>query len=180
MNSKWNKTIVALCGLLLSTGCSYFGVSSFSMDSGGSGSGSSDRECLVDVWLDSNACEHGQVWCEISSSVSRTPKFKYAINDADQMGRVKSVIINVFREFNDGWSSNADFIVIATDTNDPKAQMKPTKVYDFGSPSETIKIMDGSGNTLEGMKLEAGMKYLMNVAVSADKSQTCGVVFFTP
>ncbi len=109
--------------------------------------------------------------------MSTRPKVKYEITEADKMGRLNSVIINIFREFDGGWASKADFIVTAKNASDPEGQMKTGKVYSLGAKSDALNFMDGNGNVLDEIKLEPGMKYLMNFVVSADRSESVGVVF---
>jgi len=87
--------------------------------------------------------------------------------------------LNIFREFQGEYSSNADFIVTAADVNNPDAQMKPGTVYDLGAPGKDLRIMDRNGKNLEVLKLDPGTKYLMNFVISADQSETGQVEFKT-
>jgi hypothetical protein len=171
------KRTALLCGLSLIAGCSYFsGHVNVGSDRGKS-SASQERQSYVRVWLDDNQATPGRVRCEIAQPISLGPKLRYEITEPEKLGRVTNVTINIFHEFNGGWSNNVDFIVIASDTNNPDAQMKPGVDYHLGSPGGDIRIMDGNGNTLDRVALESGTKYLMNFVVRADRSETVGVEF---
>jgi len=131
----------------------------------------------VKVWLDGKEAIPGEVRCSISSAVSASPKLKYEITAPEKMGRVTSVMINIFQEFDGKPSGQASFIVIAADTNNPDAQMAPGEAYDLGAPGDFLRIMDGQGNALEKLVFESGMKYYMNFVVAADQSETVQVEF---
>ena len=174
MKNRQLLSNVLVGALVLAGGCAMFEKYLGGTETAKSESG---RESNVRVWLDDSECKWGDVWCEVGSSVGTGPKLKYEIVDADKMGAVSSVIINIFPEEGDGWSSGASHIVLAKDTNNPDAQMKPGTVYPLGSPPDEIRVMDGGGNTVAGVKLESGKKYLMNFVVSAAQSETVGVTF---
>ncbi len=172
----------ALCGLLAITGCSYLGYINIVSDdssSGSSGSSSGGRESYVRVWIDNNPAtmSEGDARCKINSAISHGPKIKYEITEPEKIGKITNVTINMFHEFDGGWSQNVDFIVIASDTNNPDAQMKPGREYHLGSPGDDLKIMDGNGNTLERITLTQGTKYLMNFVVRGDRSETVSIEF---
>ncbi len=136
-------------------------------------------ETYVAVWLDGMKAEMGDVYCSVGGSVSTGPTVRYEITDDDKIGRVSTVIINIFREFGDGWSSNADFVVTAKDINNPDAQLKQMVNYNLGDPGSDVQIIDRSNQTVGAVTLDPGTRYLMNFVVSADRSETVQVEFKT-
>ena len=133
MQNRQLLSTVLVGALVLAGGCAMF-----EKYLGGTETAKSESERMsnVRVWLDDSECNWGDVWCEVGSAVGAGPKLKYEIVDADKMGAVSSVIINIFPEEGDGWSSGASHIVLAKDTNNPDAQMKPGTVYPLGSPPD--------------------------------------------
>jgi hypothetical protein len=178
MIDRMMKTTVFSCGLMVIAGCSlmdkFFGAKEPQPQMA-----ASQQESYVSLWLDGTQAKAGEVRSSIAQPVGVSPKLKYEISKPEKLGRVSNVIINIFREFEGGYSSNADFIVTAADVNNPDAQMKPGVVYDLGAPGKDLRIMDRNGKTLETLKLDAGTKYLMNFVISADRSETVQVEFKT-
>ncbi len=176
---RLTKMTVLLCGLTLVAGCDMLGGFGVSSSQPQKQQEPQQPERYVRVWLDDHPAEPGDATCQVATPVSCSPKLKYEITQPAKLGRVSSVIINIFREFDGGWSGKTDYIIIATDTSNPDAQMKPGVVYDLAAPGEALRIMDHNNKTVEGVKLEPGLKYLMNFVVSADKSETASIEFST-
>ncbi|UCF35144.1 MAG: hypothetical protein JSV78_07530 [Phycisphaerales bacterium] len=175
MSGRSIKPLAFTFGLLLLMGCSYLGI-----DMGkGPAQAQQAADCLVRVWVDGKEAPCVEGWREIKQPVDTDLKLKYEIPHPEKMGDVKSVMINIFPDFNGQPSGQADFIVFATDTNNPDAQMKAGKLYDLSKKIEELTYMDENSKRVDGIKLKPGTKYYMNFVVSADRSETASVVFTT-
>lgn len=131
----------------------------------------------IDVFIDGQKAEKnmlkqaamGHSNYKIKERISTRPKLRVELKKPEDTGRVKEVIVNIFREHKSGYSSQADWVVIG----DP-VKMMPGTEYDLGAGSG-LKIYDFNNNPASGVTLQNGMKYQFNVVVVADQSETAAV-----
>ncbi|MCA9242418.1 MAG: hypothetical protein KDA32_00575 [Phycisphaerales bacterium] len=140
----------------------------------------------VSVYVDGTAAKRDQFKqaatgysrYNVSGQVSTSPSVRFEIGDPDKMGRVTSVIINIYQKFEADYSHQADFTIVAN-SNDPAAQMRPGQTYNLGALPAGFRVLDISGSTVSGVSLDPGKQYLMNLTIRADKSETAQVYFET-
>ena len=183
MKSKLMGIAACLTGcLVLLSGCSGSGAAS----SGGRMSLNLMRkDSHLKIWLDGQEGKQstfkkaatGYSRFNIKEQVSDAPKLKFEIEDPDKFGRITMVTVSIFQKFEADYSHQAEFTIVAKDTNNPEAQMKPGMEYDLGNPGTDFKVLDLTGNEVTGIKLLPGMEYQLQLIVRADKSET-GQVFF--
>lgn len=116
---------------------------------------------------------------KISDPVSTSPKLEYRITKPEKMGRITVVTVAIHQEFEADFSHQADFTIVARDTNNPDAQMKPDTEYDLSNPGQGFKILDVRGNEVPKVDMKPGMRYQVVLTVRADRSQTAVVEFRT-
>lgn len=116
---------------------------------------------------------------KIKEPVSTSPKLEYTITDPEKMGRITMVTVSIFQAFRGDYSHQADFTILAVDTNNPDAQMKEGVEYDLSNPGEGFKILDVTSKEIDTVKMTPGMKYKAMLTVKADKSQTAIIYFET-
>jgi hypothetical protein len=116
---------------------------------------------------------------KISEPVSTAPKLEYRITHPEKMGRITGVTVSLYREFEADFSHQPDFTIIAADTNNPEAQMKPETEYDLSNPGEGFKVLDLTSNQVERVEMEPGRRYTVLVTVRADRSQSAVIEFMT-
>lgn len=114
----------------------------------------------------------------VKGQVSTSPSVRFEIGSPDKMGRVTSVIINIYQKFESDYSHQADYTIVAG-SNSAEAQMRPNETYDLGNLPPGFRILDISGAQVSSVSLKPGMEYLMNLTIRADKSETAQVYFET-
>lgn len=116
---------------------------------------------------------------KIKEPVSTSPKLEYRITRPEKMGRITMVTVSLYREFEADFSHQPDFTIIAEDTNNPEAQMKPETEYDLSNPGEGFKVLNLTNQEVEKVDLEVGRRYTVVLTVKADRSQSAVVEFMT-
>lgn len=180
-------TVAATCLsgiLMLAAGCSG---TSAAMTGGRMGLNLMRKDSHLKIWLDGEAAKQtkwkkaatGYSRFKIKEPVSTTPKLKFEIQDPDKFGRITMVSVSIHQKFEADYSDHAEFTVVARDTNDPQAQMKPGTDYDLGQPGEQFKTFDFKSSEAEGVALTPGVKYMLTLTVKADKSETAQIYFET-
>jgi len=114
---------------------------------------------------------------EIKEPASTHPKLQFEIERPDQFGRITMVSLQIHQKFEADYSHQAEFTVLAKDTNNPQAQMKPGVEYDLGSPGPEFKVVNLRNEEVKGVELVPGMKYMLVLTVKADKSETAQIYF---
>lgn len=168
--------------LMLLAGCSGSGAAS---TGGGMSLNLMRKDSHLKIWLDGQEGKQdklkkaatGYSRFNIKEQVSEAPKLKFEIDDPDKFGRITMVTVSIYQKFEADYSHQAEFTIVAKDTNDPQAQMKPGMEYDLGNPGPEFKVFDLTSKEVAGIKLLPGMKYQLQLIVKADKSET-GQVFF--
>jgi hypothetical protein len=169
-------TILCLAALVALVGLG-LGCEMLNMDVTTSPSQEREHEYHVDVWIDGQQARMEMPHRLLARSVSATPTVRYELRHPEKIGKVRSVIINIFPEFDGGWSNQAAYAIFATDTNNPGAQMQAGEVYDLGSLGDEFRAMGPEGGMVDTVSLESGRKYLMNFVVSGDGAETASIVF---
>lgn len=116
---------------------------------------------------------------DVKERVSTAPKLQFEIMEPDKFGRITAVSVQIHQKFEAAYSDHAEFVVTATNLNDPQAQMKPNTTYDLGAPGPNFKVTNYKGEEVPGVQLIPGMKYMLVLTVKADKSETAQIYFET-
>jgi hypothetical protein len=116
---------------------------------------------------------------DVKERVGTAPKLQFEIMDPDKFGRITMVSISIHQKFEADYSDHAEFTIVAKDTNNPQAQMKPNTNYDLGAPGPDFKVINFKGEDVPGVQLIPGMKYMLTLTVKADKSETAQIFFET-
>ncbi|MCG3128600.1 MAG: hypothetical protein CHACPFDD_03489 [Phycisphaerae bacterium] len=114
---------------------------------------------------------------KIDEPVSTSPMLEFAIKDPDKLGRITSVIVSIYQAFEADYSHQADFTIVATDANNPLAQMKPDTPYDLSYPGPGFKVLDVTGKEIPKVEMKPGVKYKAILSIRADKSESA-IIFF--
>lgn len=180
---KWMLTqaLCLLSGLALTTGCSTGDASTGARI----GFNLAKKDSYLKIWLDDELAKQNKVK-KAATGYSRwdikhcstAPKLRFEIEDPDKFGRIGSVMLSIYQKFEAQYSDRAEFTLVARD-RDPQNQMQPRTVYDLAKPGPAFKVIDINGNEVPGVKLIPGMKYMMTLTVSADKSETAQIFFET-
>lgn len=185
MMKKLTAMTACLAGVLMvAAGCSGTGAA---ITGGRMGMNLLKKDSHLKIWLDGQQAKQtawkkaaiGHSRFKIKEPVSTTPKLKYAIEDPDKFGRITMVTVSIYQKFEADYSHQAEFTIIASDTNNPQAQMKDGVEYDLGSPGSGFKVLNLTSQDVSGVTLVPGMKYMLNLTVKADKSETAQIFFET-
>lgn len=172
---------VGLTAVLLTTGC---GVGD-AMTGIGIGRNITKKDSHLKVFLDGRQAKQNSLkkaatgysnWT-IKDQVSSAPTLKYQIENPDKFGRITMVAVSIYQEFGADFSHQAEFTVVARDTNNPQAQMKPDTEYNLGNPGSGFKVLDLTGKEVSGVALTPGKKYSLQLTVKADHSETASIEF---
>ena len=183
------KRLVAMAtclvgGLVVASGCSG---SSAGMTGGRMGLNLMRKDSHLKIWLDGQQGKQsklkkaatGYSRFTIKEPVSCAPKLKFEIEDPDKFGRITMVSVSIHQKFEADYSDQSEYTVVARDTNNPQAQMKPGIEYDLGAPGEAFKVFDLTSKEVSGVGLTPGLKYMLVLTVKADKSETAQIYFET-
>lgn len=121
----------------------------------------------------------GSAKLEIKAPVSTSPTFRFALEKADKPGFIKMTSLSIYQKFEADYSNLAEYTIVARDTNDPAAQMKPGVDYSLGGPGAGFKVIDKTTNEVSGVSLKPGMKYMLTFTLVADRSETVQIYFET-
>jgi hypothetical protein len=116
---------------------------------------------------------------KIKEPMSTEPKLKFEITKPEKLGRITMVAVAIFQQYEADYSHQAEYTIVAKDTNNPAAQMKPATEYDLGKPGADFKVMDLTSKEVDGVHLKPGLKYKLVLTVRADKSETAQIEFKT-
>lgn len=139
----------------------------------------------IQVWLDGNEAKRdefkqaatGYSQWKIKEKIGTAPRFKYALKDPSQTGRIRSVHLSFFQEYKGKFSDSAEFTIHAADVNNPQAQMQPGTDYDLANLGGQFKVLDFHGKHVPGVSLKPGLKYSLVFTVAADDSETAQIIF---
>ncbi|MFO0972628.1 MAG: hypothetical protein U1A27_04185 [Phycisphaerae bacterium] len=116
---------------------------------------------------------------KVKSPVGVAPRLRFSIQDPGKLGRITMVLVSIYQEYEADYSHQAEFTVVARDTNNPDAQMKPDTEYDLGNPGGNFRVTNLTSQEVSGVTLRPGMKYKLLLTVRADHSETAQVEFKT-
>ena len=184
MNQRfaWMAPLVVSLGVLV--GCSAEGGA---MTGGQMGLNLLKKDSHLKLFLDGQQAKQNTLkkaatgysrW-DIKEPVSTAPKLQFEILDPDKFGRITMVSAQIHQKFEADYSDQSEFTIFAKDTNNPQAQMKPGTTYDLGAPGDTQKVINYKNETVPGVSLQPGMKYMLVLTVKADKSETAQIFFTT-
>ncbi len=175
MKNQWNRLMI--CSLVGSVGLAAVGCSKLQ------GFMEKDKGPKAHVFVSLDGLEAKAVrdkgYAEIKQPVSLSPTLRYRIRDKADLGRISSVIGNIFVQFGDSYSSQAEYIIMAKDMNNPDKQLKPDTDYPLGNPPAEMMIHGRDNQEFKSLKLQPNTKYRMTWVVSADKSETAIIEFRT-
>jgi len=103
-------------------------------------------------------------------------KLSYKITNPEKLGRITFTNVSIYQEFKGNYSTQPEFVVFGCD-NRPASLMKENVMYDLGNPPASLKVIDVNGQKVKGVKLVPGMKYMLQLTIKADKSETACVYF---
>lgn len=175
--------LFALVGLV-GSGCSGSGAASLGFNMG---KNAARKDSHLKIMLDGHLAKQntiekaakGYSRFDIAEGVATAPTLEFEIEDPDRFGRIKMVQLQIHKEHGDGYSNLAEYVVIASDTSNPDAQMEPGVEYDLGNPGAALRILDVNNQTVEQVTLEQSTNYMMSFSVVADKSETAQIYFQT-
>ncbi len=116
---------------------------------------------------------------EVKEPVSTSPTLQYDIEDPERFGRITMVSVSIFQKFEEDYSGQAEYTVFASDINNPQAQMRAGNAYNLGNPGGAFKTINLTGQTVGGVTLQPGKKYMLTLTVKADRSETAQIYFET-
>ncbi len=193
VQSGWKTTlaVVLLVGSVATFGCSYGGYVGSGLRlagkaSGESSSGSQQRKHYVDVMLDGNegSREKNTGDIRIATAVNSSPKFRYSIRDAEAMGEITSVILNIHLHHPDRKDQpfDASYVIALAASEAGKLAFKPDVTYDMSKPMPGVKVIypaNYKGEKNGTVKLPANSHFCMTVTVQASRAETARVMFQT-
>jgi len=115
---------------------------------------------------------------KIKEPVSTSPKLAFHFKKPEKVGRITYTVVNIFQKFEADYSDQAEFTIVPVD-NSAESLLRPGTEYDLGSLPPYLKITDVRGNTVETVKLIPGVKYMLQLSIKADDSETASVYFET-
>lgn len=120
----------------------------------------------------------GYAQFKVKEPVSTSPTFKFEFDEDAEFGRVRTTIINVYKEYKSDYSGSAEF-TIAPASNDPSTLFKPNTVYNLGAPGSNFRVFDFYNKEVSGITLQPGTEYMFLFTVGGDKSETIQIFFDT-
>ena len=171
------RLMIGVCALIGLGGCCYFRDSCGA--DGDTGVWGRQVSAPVQVWLDNHPAEWGGTGYRIPAAVSQSPLFRYVINTSEDLGPVRTVTINVFHEIDRGWSDTPAYVVTANGSGATDGILRAKKTYRLGAAGEGLHIVDGRGRSADRMALDSDAKYLMNIVVTGDRSESLRIEFRT-
>lgn len=145
------------------------------------------KDSHIKLWLDGQVGKQstlkkaalGHSRFKIDGATSTGPTLRFEIEDPDKFGRITMVVVSIHQKFESDYSHQAEFTVIARDSNNPQAQMKPGTDYNLGNPGPDFKTLNLTSQDVSGVTLRPGMEYMLSITVRADRSETAQVYFKT-
>lgn len=175
----------ALSGLLLTlVGCSASGAAFTAI---GIGKNLKNNRLGIRIWVDEQEAKRNELkqaatgysrW-KIKEDVTTSPDLKFEFKEPGALGRISTIVVSIYQKHEANYSDQAEYTIIAAETNNPEAQMKPDTVYDLGNLGEGFKILDWKNQEVDKVELKPGWEYMMNITVKADDSETAQIFFKT-
>ncbi|MFO0837164.1 MAG: hypothetical protein U1D55_01450 [Phycisphaerae bacterium] len=180
------KYVVVLAGLvtasLASVGCSVTGAA---MTAGRMGMNANRTDSHLTIKLDGKPATQdmfkktvtGHANYTVNGETSSAPTLNFEISDPASFGRITKVMVSIHQKFEADYSHQAEFTVVAANTNDPQAQMKPGVNYELSNPGPAFKVYNLTNQQVSGVQLTPGKEYMLSLTVVADRSETAQVYF---
>ncbi|MBN1345111.1 MAG: hypothetical protein JXQ73_20620 [Phycisphaerae bacterium] len=180
-----------LVSITAAIGCSYGGYVTSGLGvakraSGEPSGGTYKAKYYVDVMLDGNegSREKATGDIRIASAVNTSPRFKFALRDPDEFGKITSVILNIhlYHPERKDQPFDASYVLALASQDAAKLAFKPDVTYDFSTPIEGVKVIypaSYKGNQDGTVKLPGGSHFCMTVTVQASRVETARVMFET-
>jgi len=179
----WLALSGAMLAGLAAGGCSGMGAG---MEGAAAAMHLSHESTYLRIWLDGHKAEENTLkkaysgssdW-KVHEQVSESPRMKFELTKPDKVGRITSVIVNIYQGFAADYSHQAEFTIVSR-SMDPESQMKPDVEYDLGKPGAGFRVTNLTGQEVPGVTLKPGMKYKLSLTIKADKSENAQVEFKT-
>jgi hypothetical protein len=142
------------------------------------------KDSHLKIWLDGVQAEQNKLKKAATGysawkikATTTAPTLKFEIEDPAEFGRISMVAVSIYQKFQADYSHQAEYTIVARDTNDPQAQMRPGVEYNLASPGGGFKVLDLNGREVNGVNLTPGMEYMLTLTVRADHSETAQVYF---
>ncbi|QOJ15356.1 MAG: hypothetical protein HRU75_12250 [Planctomycetia bacterium] len=170
-----------LAAFALATGCSVTGAASTGF---GVWKNTQANQLDTTIWIDGNQASRDELkqaatgysrWT-CSGDITASPTLKFEFKKPDAIGRIRSIVINIFQKHEARYSDQPDFIIVSR-SQDPESQMKPGVVYDLAHLGPDFKVLNWKGEEIPAVQLQPGWQYMMNFVVAADDSETAQIFF---
>lgn len=179
--SRWSMLAASAAAMVALMGCGSAGTALHV------GKNLARKDSHIKVWLDGQEGKQntlkkaatGYSRFKIDGPTGTGPTLKFDIEDPDKFGRITMVTVSIHQKFEADYSHQAEFTVVARDTNNPQAQMKPGTDYNLGGPGADFKTFNLTSQEVSGVTLKPGMEYMLSLTVRADRSETAQVFFKT-
>lgn len=176
-------SIVVGFGLAMLAGCSGVGAGMAALRMG---KNASKKDSLLVTYIDGHVAKQnkmkkalmGHAQFKVKETVSTTPTFKFEYDEDAKFGRIRSTVINVYKEFEADYSGSPEFTIVPA-SNEPEGQLKPGVVYNLGNPGPGFRVMDYYGKQVSGITLQPGVEYMFMFTIAGDRSETIQIFFDT-
>ncbi len=180
------RTCAVLGGLLLVvltvSGCSATGAAMTGLNIG---KNLSSKDSNLAIQLDGKAATQnmfkkatsGYSQWSVAGETSTAPTLRFDLSDPASFGRITSVMLQIHQKFEADYSHQAEFKVVAANTNDPQSQMKPGVDYNLGNLGSNFKVFNLTNQQVGGVTLQPGKEYMLVLTVVADRSESAQVYF---
>ena len=115
---------------------------------------------------------------KVEDPVGTSPTLSFRLRKPEKTGRITFTAMSIFQKFEADYSHQAEFVVAPKD-NKAESQLKPDTDYNLGDLPDHLKILDVRGNDVDAVKLIPGVKYMLQLTIKADKSETLNIYFKT-
>jgi hypothetical protein len=182
---RYKLPVVSLVvGLVaVASGCSYTGAAFSGVRIG---KNLKSKDSHLRIWLDGQEAKQsklkkayfGHASFKLKESVSETPTFRFGFIDEDELGRVTGSHMQIYQEFDDDYSHQAEFTVSPRGSG-RDAMMQPEADYAFAGLGGEFQVLDFDRNEVGGITLKPDTKYMLVFSVTGDRSETIQVRFDT-
>ena len=120
----------------------------------------------------------GKAKWHIGEPVNASPTVRFIVREPEEMGRIAFTTISIYPKANGKYSHQAAFTLTPKST-DAACQLKPNTDYNLGTPPSMLRVLDRGRKEVPGVTLKSGLEYMLQLSVTADRSETMRVYFTT-
>jgi len=102
----------------------------------------------------------------------------YKLTKPEKFGPITFTVINICPEIKGDYAAQTDFI-ITPKKQKPENMMKENVTYELSRPQASFMVIDANGKEVKGVKLISGKKYMLQLTIRGDISETACVYFKT-